>query len=64
MIAECGHYALVLALGLALIQSFVPLIGAKVNDPALMNVSRSTALVPRYTSTQPLVLPTLAPGVM
>lgn len=45
MIAECGHYALVLALGLALIQSFVPLIGAKVNDPALMNVSRSTALV-------------------
>jgi len=45
VIAEAGHYALVLALGLALIQSFVPLIGARVNDPALMNVSRSTAIV-------------------
>src|SRR3569623_3303609 len=45
MIAEAGHYALVLALGLALIQSFVPLIGARVHDPALMNVSRSTAIV-------------------
>ncbi|GAA3855175.1 heme lyase CcmF/NrfE family subunit [[Pseudomonas] carboxydohydrogena] len=45
MIAEGGHYALVLALGLALIQSFVPLIGARVKDPALMNVSRSTAIV-------------------
>ncbi|MBY0382552.1 MAG: heme lyase CcmF/NrfE family subunit [Xanthobacteraceae bacterium] len=44
MIAECGHYALVLALALALIQSVVPLIGARVGDPALMNVSRSTAL--------------------
>ncbi|WP_048757247.1 heme lyase CcmF/NrfE family subunit, partial [Afipia felis] len=44
MIAEGGHYALVLALGLALIQSFVPLIGARVKDPALMNVSRSTAI--------------------
>ena len=28
MIAEAGHYALVLALALALIQSVVPLIGA------------------------------------
>jgi len=45
MIAEAGHYALVLALALALIQSFVPLVGARVNDPALMNVSRSTAIV-------------------
>jgi cytochrome c-type biogenesis protein CcmF len=45
MIAEGGHYALVLALALALIQSIVPLIGARVNDPALMNVSRSTAIV-------------------
>jgi cytochrome c-type biogenesis protein CcmF len=45
VIAEAGHYALVLALALALIQSFVPLIGARVNDPALMNVSRSTAIV-------------------
>jgi cytochrome c-type biogenesis protein CcmF len=44
MIAESGHYALVLALGLALIQSFVPLIGARLRDPALMNVARSAAL--------------------
>ncbi len=29
MIAEAGHYALVLALGLALIQSTVPLLGAR-----------------------------------
>jgi cytochrome c-type biogenesis protein CcmF len=44
VIAEAGHYALVLALGLALIQSFVPLLGARWGDPALMNVARSTAL--------------------
>ncbi len=44
MIAEAGHYALVLALALALIQSTVPLLGARWGDPALMNVARSTAL--------------------
>ena len=44
MIAEGGHYALVLALGLALIQSTVPLIGARWRDVALMNVARSAAL--------------------
>ncbi|WP_028135433.1 heme lyase CcmF/NrfE family subunit [Bradyrhizobium japonicum] len=44
MIAETGHYALVLALGLALIQSIVPLIGARLRDAALMNVARSAAL--------------------
>ncbi len=44
MIAEAGHYALVLALALALIQSTVPMIGARLRDPALMNVARSTAL--------------------
>jgi cytochrome c-type biogenesis protein CcmF len=44
VIAEAGHYALVLALGLALIQSTVPIIGARLNDGALMNVARSTAL--------------------
>jgi cytochrome c-type biogenesis protein CcmF len=44
VIAESGHYALVLALGLALIQSIVPLIGARLRDAALMNVARSTAL--------------------
>ena len=44
MIAESGHYALVLALALALIQSIVPLVGARLQDAALMNVARSTAL--------------------
>ncbi|MGB3488061.1 MAG: heme lyase CcmF/NrfE family subunit [Xanthobacteraceae bacterium] len=44
MIAEAGHYALVLALALALIQSTVPMIGARLRDPVLMNVARSTAL--------------------
>ena len=44
MIAEAGHYALVLALALALIQSTVPLLGARWGDHALMNVARSTAL--------------------
>jgi cytochrome c-type biogenesis protein CcmF len=44
VIAESGHYALVLALGLALIQSVVPLIGVRLRDAALMNVARSTAL--------------------
>jgi len=45
MIAEAGHFALVLALALALIQSVVPVIGARLRDPALLNVARSTALV-------------------
>ena len=44
MIAETGHYALVLALALALVQSTVPLVGARRGDVALMNVARSTAL--------------------
>jgi cytochrome c-type biogenesis protein CcmF len=45
MIAETGHYALVLALGLALIQSVVPVVGVRLRDISLMNVARSTALV-------------------
>jgi cytochrome c-type biogenesis protein CcmF len=44
VIAEAGHYALVLALGLALIQSVVPIVGARLHDPGLMNVARSSAL--------------------
>ncbi len=44
MIAEAGHYALVLALALALIQAVVPLAGARLRDVALMNVGRSAAL--------------------
>src|ERR1700761_6286493 len=45
MIVEIGHYALVLALALALVQSTVPLIGARTRDPALMAVGEPVALV-------------------
>ena len=44
MIAELGHYALVLALGLALLQASVPMLGARENDSVLMSVGNSTAL--------------------
>jgi cytochrome c-type biogenesis protein CcmF len=44
MNAEVGHYALVLALVLALVQSVVPLIGARTRDGALMAVAEPTAL--------------------
>jgi cytochrome c-type biogenesis protein CcmF len=44
MIEEVGHYALVLALALALIQSTVPLIGARTRDGALMAVAEPVAI--------------------
>ena len=44
MTPEFGHYALVLALALALVQATVPLWGARTNDPTLMSVASSTAL--------------------
>jgi cytochrome c-type biogenesis protein CcmF len=44
VIAELGHYALVLALGLALVQACVPIIGARRNDPVLMAVAVPTAV--------------------
>src|SRR5215470_11084316 len=44
MIAELGHYALVLALGLALVQSVVPIIGVRARDAVLMGVAEPTAL--------------------
>ena len=44
MIAEIGHYALVLALGLALIQAVVPMTGAWLRDGTLMAVAGPTAL--------------------
>ncbi|HEY5963137.1 MAG TPA: heme lyase CcmF/NrfE family subunit [Xanthobacteraceae bacterium] len=44
MIAEIGHYALVLALGLALIQAFVPLVGTRLRDDTLIGVAGPTAL--------------------
>jgi cytochrome c-type biogenesis protein CcmF len=44
VIAELGHYALVLALGLALVQSSVPILGARRNDPVLMAVAGPAAV--------------------
>src|SRR5580704_12458198 len=44
MIAELGHYALVLALVLALVQSVVPLFGVRTRDRVLMGVAEPTAI--------------------
>ncbi len=44
MIAEIGHYALVLALVLACIQGVVPFWGARRNDTTLMQVADGTAI--------------------
>jgi cytochrome c-type biogenesis protein CcmF len=44
LIAELGHFALVLALGLALVQSSLPFIGALRNDPRLTAVAAPAAL--------------------
>jgi cytochrome c-type biogenesis protein CcmF len=44
MIPELGHFALVLALGLGVIQSIVPVIGVERRDGSLMRLASSTAL--------------------
>src|SRR5947208_4635133 len=44
MIAEFGHYALVLALGLSVVQASVPFWGARSRDPVLMAVAGPTAI--------------------
>jgi cytochrome c-type biogenesis protein CcmF len=44
MIPELGHYALILALGLALIQASVPVFGSRRNDPVLMGIAGTTAV--------------------
>ena len=44
MIAELGHYALMLALGLALIQATMPIVGARHDDPTLLSVAAPAAL--------------------
>jgi cytochrome c-type biogenesis protein CcmF len=44
VIDEAGHFALVLALCIAALQSVVPLVGAARNDPALMAWARPAAL--------------------
>ncbi len=45
MIAELGHYALVLALALGLIQAIAPIVGARIYDTALMRLANSTAVM-------------------
>jgi cytochrome c-type biogenesis protein CcmF len=44
MIPELGHYALMLALGMALIQGTLPIVGARTNDPLLMSLATPAAL--------------------
>jgi cytochrome c-type biogenesis protein CcmF len=43
MIAETGHYALILALGVAIVQMVLPLLGARLRDPQLAAVAASAA---------------------
>lgn len=44
MIPELGHYALVLALALGIVQGSVPFYGARCNDPVLMGTAGPTAV--------------------
>ena len=44
MIAELGHYALMLALGLALMQGVMPILGTRNNDAALASMAAPTAV--------------------
>jgi cytochrome c-type biogenesis protein CcmF len=44
MIAEIGHFALVLALAMGLVQASAPLVGALRNDDALIGLAPSTAV--------------------
>ena len=46
MIAELGHYALVLALGMALVQGTLPLSGAARGDATLIGVAAARRLRP------------------
>ena len=43
MIPEIGHFALILALSLAVCQAVMPLVGAHKNDAALMSIAKSAA---------------------
>jgi cytochrome c-type biogenesis protein CcmF len=44
MIPEIGHFALILALSLAICQGVLPLLGAHRNDEAMLNVAKPAAL--------------------
>ena len=43
MIAEIGHYALILALAVAIVQTVLPLIGTRLGDRQLMGVAAPAA---------------------
>ena len=43
VIPEIGHFALILALALAIVQAILPLVGAQRNDATLMGTARSAA---------------------
>jgi cytochrome c-type biogenesis protein CcmF len=43
MIPEIGHFALILALSLAVCQGVMPIIGAQRNDETLMSVAKPAA---------------------
>jgi cytochrome c-type biogenesis protein CcmF len=43
MIAETGHYALILALGVAIVQAVLPIAGARLRDPQLAAVAAPAA---------------------
>ena len=45
MIPELGHYALVLAFALGMVQSIAPILGARAHDVALMRLASSTAMM-------------------
>jgi cytochrome c-type biogenesis protein CcmF len=44
MIPELGHYALMLAFGIAVIQGTMPILGTRTNDPLLMSMAAPAAL--------------------
>ena len=44
MIPELGHYALMLAFGLALVQGSMPIVGTRSGDPLLMSMAAPAAL--------------------
>jgi cytochrome c-type biogenesis protein CcmF len=44
VIPELGHYALMLALGLAVIQGIMPVVGTRSNDTLLMSMAAPTAI--------------------
>ena len=43
MIPEIGHYAMILALAMALVQAAAPPLGARLRDPGLMALARPAA---------------------